>query len=85
MQNCKIVFNNNLLSLKDRREIFEKEIRVEVKKGSHAVGSLKPGDIFMHKQNIYHLAAEYSHECLEILLRVRQENPDYSKGSHQKN
>ena len=59
--------------------MFEKEIRVEVKKGSVAVGSLKPGDIFMHKQNIYHLAAEYSHECLEVLLRVRQENLYYSE------
>ena len=25
-------------------------------------------DIFMHKQNVLHLATEYSYDCLEVLL-----------------
>ena len=32
------------------------------------LGSLQPGGIFMHQQNLLHLATEYSLPCLHILL-----------------
>ena len=32
------------------------------------LGSMQPGGIFMHQQNLLHLATEYSLPCLHILL-----------------
>ena len=32
------------------------------------LGSMQPGGIFMHQQNLLHLATEYSFPCLNILL-----------------
>ena len=51
----------------DLNQIFT-DSRVLVVTGEAALEHLTYNDIYMHRQSMLHLAAEYSHECLELLL-----------------
>ena len=42
--------------------------KVYVDAAQTSIDSLRHQDVFMHGQNVLHLAPEYSQECLEVLI-----------------
>ena len=44
------------------------DLKIHVHTNDASIESLKNQDVFMHGQNVIHLATEYSQECLEFLL-----------------
>ena len=65
-------------------KIMEKCINIDV---GEEMDKLEPEDIVLHRQNIFHLATEYSSDCLEILLFETQFDKvclDYRKLLQQK-